>query len=241
MKIIISNHYEEMSQTAAFHLLGYMNKDRRVNISITAGKTPEKMYEYLIPIVKDNLSYTNVHYYNFDEIPLKGKDTEGLTISNLRKMYFSPAKISEDNIHKLTMDNFAKQDNTIKQDGGLDLIVMGLGADGHFCGNMPGTTRFHDFTTMIPIADEMKQPLADAEMGGDISLVPDYYVTMGPRSVMAAKNLILIVNGLQKAKILKEILEGPVTENVPASVLKLHPSFTVIVDRSAASELNCNV
>ncbi|MEH2727015.1 glucosamine-6-phosphate deaminase, partial [Klebsiella pneumoniae] len=78
--------------------------------------------------------------------------------------------------------------------------------------------------------------IANSEMGGDISAVPNSYVTMGPRSVMAAKNLLLIVSGAAKAHALKQV-EGPVSVQVPASVLKLHPSLVIIADKAAAAEL----
>lgn len=68
-------------------------------------------------------------------------------------------------------------------------------------------------------------------------MVPDSYVTMGPKSVMAAKNLLLIVSGAAKAQALKQVVEGPVSELVPASVLKLPPSLVIIADKAAAAEL----
>ncbi|MDM8620260.1 6-phosphogluconolactonase, partial [Escherichia coli] len=68
-------------------------------------------------------------------------------------------------------------------------------------------------------------------------LVPDSYVTMGPKSIMAAKNLLIIVSGSGKAQALKNVLQGPVTEDVPASVLQLHPSLMVIADKAAVAEL----
>lgn len=79
--------------------------------------------------------------------------------------------------------------------------------------------------------------VAHGELGGDFSLVPDSYVTMGPKSIMAAKNLLIIVSGAGKAQALKNVLQGPVTEDVPASVLQLHPSLMVIADKAAAAEL----
>lgn len=79
--------------------------------------------------------------------------------------------------------------------------------------------------------------VAHGELGGDFSLVPDSYVTMGRKSIMAAKNLLIIVSGAGKAQALKNVLQGPVTEDVPASVLQLHPSLMVIADKAAAAEL----
>ncbi|EGI7094638.1 6-phosphogluconolactonase [Escherichia coli] len=191
MKLIITEDYQEMSRVAAHHLLGYMSKTRRVNLAITAGSTPKGMYEYLTTLVKGKPWYDNCYFYNFDEIPFRGKEGEGVTITNLRNLFFTPAGIKEENIQKLTIDNY----------------------------------REHD------------QKLAHGELGGDFSLVPDSYVTMGPKSIMAAKNLLIIVSGAGKAQALKNVLQGPVTEDVPASVLQLHPSLMVIADKAAAAEL----
>lgn len=197
MKLIITEDYQEMSRVAAHHLLGYMSKTRRVNLAITAGSTPKGMYEYLTTLVKGKPWYDNCFFYNFDEIPFRGKEGEG----------------------------------------GLDLVVLGLGADGHFCGNLPNTTHFHEQTVEFPIQGEMVDIVAHGELGGDFSLVPESYVTMGPKSIMAAKNLLIIVSGAGKAQALKNVLQGPVTEDVPASVLQLHPSLMVIADKAAAAEL----
>ena len=219
MKLIITEDYQEMSRVAAHHLLGYMSKTRRVNLAITAGSTPKGMYEYLTTLVKGKPWYDNCYFYNFDEIPFRGKEGEGVTITNLRNLFFTPAGIKE------------------AREGGLDLVVLGLGADGHFCGNLPNTTHFHEQTVEFPIQGEMVDIVAHGELGGDFSLVPDSYVTMGPKSIMAAKNLLIIVSGAGKAQALKNVLQGPVTEDVPASVLQLHPSLMVIADKAAAAEL----
>lgn len=237
MRLIVTEDYEEMSRVAAQHLLGYMTQPRRVNLAITAGSTPKRMYEYLTEVVKGKAYYQQAYFYNFDEIPFRGRSGDGVTITNLRNLFFTPAGIKEELIQKLTLDNFKKHDQKIDHEGGLDLVLMGLGADGHFCGNLPNTTHFHDTTVEFPIKGEMVEIVAHGELGGDFSLVPDSYVTMGPKSIMAAKNLIVIVSGEAKAQALKNMLEGPVTENVPASVLQLHPSLIVIADKAAVSAL----
>lgn len=218
-----------MSELTKNILLGYMSNDRRINMSITAGKTPVGVYEKLTEAVKDKSNYTNVHYYNFDEIPLAGQ-AEGITISDLRRLYLTPAGIKEENIHPLTVENYAQQDQRIEAAGGLDLMLIGLGNDGHFCGNMPGAVTFDRFTYHIAITGE--EPWYDSSMG-DVK----EFVTMGPASVMRVKHLILIVNGSAKAAMVKQALTGPITEEVPASILQLHPNLTVILDEEAASEL----
>ncbi|MHC5251142.1 glucosamine-6-phosphate deaminase [Listeria kieliensis] len=236
MKIIITENVEEMSKVAKDHMLGFMLQDKRVNLSITGGSTPKRMYELVVPEVKGKKYFDNVHYYNFDEIPYKKEDREGVTISELRKSYFTPAAIPEDQIHILDQHNYAGQDERIKNDGGLDAVILGLGSDGHFCGNLPNTTKFGDLTSRVECDDYLKGRILD-DFDGQEEYVPDYYITMGPRSIMMAKKLVMIVSGSKKAKIVKEIAAANVTEDIPATVLSLHPNFTLILDKEAASEI----
>lgn len=230
MKIIIEKDFESMSESTKNILLGHMSQDKRVNLSITAGNTPVGVYQKMVDIVKDSPDYDNVHYYNFDEIPVPDQ-AEGITITDLRKLYLTPANIKEANVHPLTVANYAEQDQRLALDGGLDAMLIGLGGDGHFCGNMPTTTSFENTTYKVKVSGE--EPWFEPEMmekGME-------FVTMGPVSVMRVKHLILIVNGEKKADMVKQVLEGPVTEDFPASILQLHPNLTVILDEAAASKL----
>lgn len=236
MKLIIGNTFDEMSSIAAHHLLGYMYQNKRVNMCITGGTSPSRMYEILIPLVKGKEYFSNVHYYNFDEIPYRAEDREGVTISGLRDAFFKPAGIAEEKIHILDQNNYTKQDERIAADGGLDMVLLGVGSDGHFCGNLPGTSRFGDKTLRIDCKDWPKEKLLD-EFSGEAQHIPDYYVTMGPRSIMAAKNLVMIATGEKKAGIVKQLVDGVVDEQVPATLLTLHPEFTLIIDNDAAMHL----
>lgn len=231
VKLIIEQDFEQMSETTKNILLGLMNQDKRVNLSITAGNTPVGVYEKMIEAVKDSADYANVHYYNFDEIPVPGQ-AEGITITDLRKLYLTPANIKNTNIHPLTVENYADQDERLAMDGGLDAMLIGLGGDGHFCGNMPTTMSFGNMTYKVKVSGQ--EPWFEPEMmekGME-------FVTMGPVSVMRVKQLLLIVNGAKKADMVKQVLEGPVTEEFPASILQLHPNLTVILDEAAASKLS---
>lgn len=236
MKIIIGETADEMSVIAAQHLLGFMYRAGRVNLSITAGTTPRRMYEILALQVKGKSCFGNVHYYNFDEIPYRSEDREGVTISNLRSAYFTPAGVAEENIHILDQNNYLQQDQCIADDGGLDVVLLGVGVDGHYCGNLPGTTCFGDKTIKVPCADWIKERVS-REFAGNKELVPDYYITMGPRSIMAARHLIIIASGDKKAMVVKQLVDGVVDESIPATLLTLHPDLTLILDKEAASLL----
>lgn len=87
MKLIVTEDYEEMSLVACHHLLGYITMPRRMNLAVTAGSTPKRMYEHLVAAIKGKSFYDRVNYYNFDEIPFRGQQREGVTISNLRQLF----------------------------------------------------------------------------------------------------------------------------------------------------------
>jgi 6-phosphogluconolactonase/glucosamine-6-phosphate isomerase/deaminase len=238
MKIIVEETYEKMSRVAANILLGKMYQQKRVNLAITAGSTPVKMYEYLVEDVKNKSYFDNVHYYNFDEIPFKQKQGYGVTMSNLTRLFFEPAAIPAEQIHPLDEKNYKEQDKRIEQDGGLDLILLGIGTDGHYCGNLPGTTRFEDLTSYVgEDATENMKDILLSEVGGDENERPNFYVTMGPKSVMQAKEILLFATGKKKAAIIKQAFFGPVTNDVPASLLQTHPNLTILLDQEAAAEL----
>lgn len=238
MRVIRTASLQEMNEVGAQYLLGAMHTQHRTNIAITAGSTPKGVYDVMIPLVKDKDYFDNVHYYNFDEIPFKGEDGYGVTMTNLNKLYFDPANISREKIHVLDWTNYETQDERIAEDGGLDFVLLGVGADGHFCGNLPGTTKFGDLTSRV---DEDATPdMVDvllSEVGGVEEKRPDFYVTMGPKSIMQIKKLVMIANGKAKAGIVKKLVEGLVTEDVPATLLTTHPDFTLIVDAEAAALL----
>lgn len=237
MKMIIGKDVEEMSQVAAGYVMSYMYQDReRVNLSITGGTTPQRMYEILVPMVKDKKQFQHVHFYNFNEIPYRKEDREGVTISGLRDAFFTPAHIKEEQIHKLDQFNYQTQDERIEKDGGLDMVILGVGADGHFCGNLPQTTKFGDLTTRVENDQRLKARILP-EFHNVEEDVPEYYITMGPRSIMRARHIVMIASGVKKAGIIKTLLEQVVDQDVPASILTLHPHFTLIVDEEAASLL----
>ena len=239
MKLIVTKSLKEMNEVAAQQLLGTMHSQYRTNIAITAGSTPKGVYEMMIPLVKGKDYFDNVHYYNFDEILFKGEEDKlGVTMRNLDKLYFKPAEINREKIHVLDWNNYETQDERIAKDGGLDFVLLGVGADGHFCGNLPNTTKFGDLTSRVK--DDVRSDMVDIllnEVGGVEEKRPDFYVTMGPKSIMQIKKLVMIANGTSKAGVVKKLVEGHVTEEVPATLLTTHPDFTLIVDAEAASQL----
>jgi 6-phosphogluconolactonase/glucosamine-6-phosphate isomerase/deaminase len=233
MRVFIEDSYENLSEKAVGIMLAAMSQDKRVNIAITAGNSPVLVYEKLIKEIKAlPQAFTNVHYYNFDEIPLKGS-AKGVTMGELDRLYFTPAEIPSSRIHPLTCENYTEHDEEIMRAGGLDLMLIGLGGDGHFCGNMPNATRFEEHTYKVYIKKEYEW----YKTVQDLPEIPEYFVTMGAASVMKVCRLVMIVNGKGKAQAVKRFFDSTVDTAFPSSILKLHPNFTLILDKDAASAL----
>lgn len=236
MKTIVTSSYEEMSSLAVAMLQGCMLQDKRVNLAITAGRTPEKVYEQLTPWYKQFAkSLTNVHFYNFDELEPVGGGAP-ITLSALQAQFFGPAGVPKTQIEALTYENHSTCDARIAESGGLDMMLIGLGGDGHFCGNMPHAADLSAQTYKLFIKEEYPwyEGIRDLFAQG---ACPDYFVTMGLQSLMRVKHLVLIANGAGKAKAVRDMCTLPMSAAFPASGLRLHPNFTLLLDQEAASLL----
>ena len=229
MKLIIEKDEHAMSESAMFIILGAMMQDKRVNISLTSGRSPKTMYDMMIPYVKEQDKFKDIHYYLFDENPYLDQE-HGPNWNEMQDLFFKEAHIPNERIHIMNENDWEDFDNQIRNVGDLDVMIIGLGHDGHFCGNCPRCTPFDSYTYKLDFKEKQKvNPTY-----GDRPKQP-FTLTMGPKSLMRVKHLVMIVNGKEKAEIFKRFLDEPINPDVPATILKLHPNFTVICDGDAAS------
>jgi glucosamine-6-phosphate isomerase len=185
----------------------------------------------------------DVRAWNFlglDEwVGLNGAD-EGSCRFHLDNQFFKPLQIAADKI--LFVDGRSEDplrecemvERSIQQQGGIDVAVVGLGMNGHIGMNEPGTSvnqRTH-LSRLDPLTIQVgqkyfqkSQPLFEG-------------LTLGLGTLMEAKYVVLLVNGVKKASIVKQVLEGPITEHVPGSLFRDHPGFIVYLDKEAASMLS---
>lgn len=234
MKLIIEEDAEALSRTTAAIVLGTMLQDRRTNLSLTAGATPVGTYAIVAPAMAANpAAFAEAHFYNFDEVPVHGQDL-GMTISALRDQLYGPAGIMPDNLHVLDLDNADAIRDDLRRHGGLDLVLMGLGTDGHFCGNMPGATRFGEDIYVYDVHEGLPFYEGLAKVAEHM---PDRVVTFGAPMILRARQAVLIVTGESKADALATVLGSDIEPSVPATVLRLHSNLVVIADRAAASRL----
>ncbi|NHN56465.1 glucosamine-6-phosphate deaminase [Calidifontibacter sp. DB0510] len=129
----------------------------------------------------------------------------------------------------------AAYEGQIADAGGIDLQILGIGADGHVAFNEPGSS----LASRTRIKTLTQQTRVDNArfFDGDVDAVPSHCVTQGVGTIMQARHLLLIASGRHKAQAVHQLVEGPITAMWPASVLQLHPHVTVLVDRAAASRL----
>lgn len=253
MDIIIRENYEQMSKYAAEIIAGYVKSKPNCVLGLATGGTPIGTYKELIRMHKEEgLDFSQVKTFNLDEYLGVGLDLDkpyDLDQSYARFMHeelFKHINIKKENVH--IPDGRAKDpkkfcqwyEEEIKKAGGIDLQLLGLGADGHWGFNEPGSslgsrTRVQALTEQT-LNDNYEAFYKKANIAR--SEMPHFAITMGIGTILEAKNILMIVNGAKKADIVAKCLEGPVTSQVTASAIQLHSGeITVVLDEAAASKL----
>lgn len=240
MNYYITNDYQALSELTSSLVLSKMLVDHRVNLSLTGGSTPKGAYAILKDQLKAYGPFPHVHFYPFDETIVLNQANEVVNYENvadLKAQLFTPGGIADDHIHHMTEtyhDTFAAD---IARDGGLDLMLIGIGSDGHFNANMPETVRYDEYVYGVALTDDYPWNAPyQATLGDDRHAEMMY--TLGFKSLLKVRHVICIVNGSHKAEAVKKMIEGEVDPTFPASYLRFHPNLTVILDRDAASLLD---
>lgn len=245
MRFIVTKDCAELGHVMSQHILKHMHSNmERVNIAVTTGSTCVPGYQILAPQIRDKDYFKNVHYYIFDEFWFKDRDKTGLIPDckvSLDKKLFTEAKIEDTRIHNLNYENYKTFDEDILRDGGFELVIMGIGKNGHFCGNQPGTFSSWNTGTRLVRTDATeylrqysRHLLRDDFQSDDEERIPEYYITMGPETIMRSRNIVFILSGEEKAEIAKKAFADPISLEFPVSIFQLHPHVTVILDEAAS-------
>jgi glucosamine-6-phosphate deaminase len=239
MKIIIDSE-KRIAELAAQRYVKLLNEKPDAILGYATGSTPLGLYAELIRLNKAGaFSYAQATSFNLDEYAgLDGSHDQSYRYF-MNHNLFDHVDIRKDHTFvpsglDLSPETAAAYDKAIEAAGGIDLQLLGIGNNGHIGFNEPGTP-FGSITHLVELTESTRQ--ANSRFFASIDEVPTHAVTMGIRTVMNAKSVILMAIGKAKAPIMKETLQGPVTENVPASVLQLHPDVEFYLDYDAASLL----
>lgn len=253
MKVIIAENYREMSMRAARIMADLIEKKPDCVLGLATGATPIGTYKELIRLHREGLDFSRIKTFNLDEYLGIGLDLSkpySEDQSYARFMYeefFSHINIRDENIH--IPDGLAKDpesfcswyEEDIKKAGGIDLQLLGIGGDGHWAFNEPGSSL--SSRTRVQALD--KKTLDDnyeafyKKSGISRKDMPHYAITMGIGTILEAKSVMMLAHGSKKAEIVAKALEGPVTEEVTASAIQLFKGdATVILDREASAMLS---
>lgn len=212
-------------------------------LGLVAGSTAVGVYESLATMHKDEgLSFKNVIAFNVNEYYPIEKDSYQSHYRYLHEYLFNEVDILPENIHLIPGDleknkisEFCEQyEKLIKKVGGIDLLLLGLDGRGQLGSNEPGSM-FTSRTRLITMDYSTRMGAASTFFGEEN--VPDHSITIGLGTIMDAKKIILMAWGEGKAKTIRKIVEGDVTEMVPASLLQNHPNTSFIFDTAASAEL----
>ena len=240
MKVIVVKDYEEMSLKAFEVMAEVVKNNPNAVLGLATGSTPIGLYKNMIKDHKENgTSYKNIKTVNLDEYAGLDYSSDQSYVYFMRSNLFDHIDIDLKNTNiengKAT-DRQAECDryNKLLEEMQQDIQVLGIGSNGHIAFNEPGTP----FGSVTHIVDLAESTIKDnSRMFASIDEVPRQAFTMGLKNIMNAKKVLILANGANKAKAVYGLVKGEVTENLPASVLQLHPDCVVIADESAASLL----
>ena len=241
MKIIEVKDYQQMSQKAAEFIVEKVRKNPEIHLGLATGGTPIGTYTNLIADHRENgTSYRKVISFNLDEyIGLSGNNRNSYRYY-MDSQLFNHIDIKKSNTYIPHGNAFDTKkecllyEQLIEEVGGVDLQILGIGSNGHIGFNEPGSS-FESTTHIVHL--EASTIKANARFFDRLEEVPTKAITMGISTIMKSKEILLLVSGKSKKVALRRLLQGEITENFPASVLKKHPCVTIIADKAAIADL----
>ena len=237
MKIIRAKDYKDMSRKAANIISAQVIMKPNCVLGLATGGTPVGTYAQLIDWY--NKDFAEVTTVNLDEYRGLPRTHEQSYWYFMQKNLFEHVNVRPDHIHVPDGSNpdaeaaCKEYDQIIHDVGGIDLQLLGIGIDGHIGFNEPGEA-FELGTHCVDLTEstiEANKRFFD----GNESLVPRQAYTMGIKTIMQARKVLMVANGANKAEIIKKAFFGPVTPEVPASILQMHPDFILVGDEEALS------
>ena len=241
MKIYSTKDYDAMSRKAAYILASHVILKPDCVLGLATGSTPIGMYKQLIEWYNQGvLDFSQVHTVNLDEYrglaPTHDQSYRYFMQHNL----FDHVNVKPENTNVpdgLAADpkaECARYDQVIDSLGGTDVQVLGMGHNGHIGFNEPAD-HFPLGTHVVDLTDTTID--ANARFFATRDDVPKQALTMGVKNIMQSRHSLVVVSGADKAPIVKKAFFGPVTPQVPASILQLHPNVSIVADEAALSLL----
>lgn len=241
MNVLIYENEEQIGIAAGNYMCGQVLQKPDSVLGLATGSTPLKPYGQMIGLYKKGVvDFSSVTTFNLDEyVNLDIKDKNSYH-SFMHENLFDHINIPEESINFLNgnaedLEQECKDyEQKIKNAGGIDIQLLGIGSNGHIAFNEPADC-FQRWSHVVTLKESTVQD--NSRFFNSIEEVPTQAVTMGIGSIMQAKKILIIALGTNKAKAIKQLIDGNVTPMCPASVLQFHTDVTLMLDKAAASLL----
>lgn len=238
MEIIVCKNYDELSKKASQFIIDLIKEKSNAVLGLATGGTPEGMYAELVKAYKNGeISFKDVKTYNLDEyVGLDGNHEQSYRYF-MNKQLFDYVDINKANTHVPNgkaddLDGECKNyEKNLEELGYADIQILGIGTNGHIGFNEPAEELIIP-THVEPLVEETIE--ANSRYFDSKDEVPKEAISMGIGSILKAKHIILLASGANKNEIMKYFNNDKISTNVPASLIKLHPHVTIIMDEDAA-------
>jgi len=241
MRIIIADNYEEMSKRAVAMVSSQVILKHDSILGLATGDTPLGMYKELIKLYENKeVDFSDVTTFNLDEYCKLNRENTQSYYYYMNHNFFKYINIKKkntyilDGISKDINEECRNYDQQIKNKGGIDIQVLGIGANGHIGFNEPDVN-FEAETHLVKL-DEMTIE-SNSRFFSTKEEVPTTAISMGIKNIMQSRRVILLANGEGKAEAIYKTVKGKICPELPASILQLHPDATLIIDKNAAKLL----
>lgn len=240
MNLRTFDDYDALSAAAAESVAAKLRENPEATLLLPTGTTPLGMYRYLMRMFRDGLSFGRAAFFNLDEYLGLPVDHPASYHRYMDENFYGLVDADPSRVH--VPDGTAPDPNAeceryeaaIRELGGIDLCVLGIGRNGHIGFNEPGAA-FDSRTRVVRLAETTRLVNA-ADFEGDRA--PERAITVGMRTIFESREVFLLASGANKAEAVVQAVEGEVTETVPASMLRRHGRVEFFVDRDAAGSLH---
>lgn len=241
MKLLVVKDYEEMSCVVSKIFKDIITEKSDAVLGLATGSTPIGVYKKLIEMNKNKkIDFSNIKTVNLDEYVGLGEESPQSYRYFMNENLFNYINIDKANTfvpNGLAQDlekETKSYDKKIQELGGIDIQILGIGSNGHIAFNEPDDFLISE-THVTNLAKSTIE--ANSRFFKSINEVPTKAITMGIGQIMKAKKVLLLVKGEDKTEVIKELLNGNITTNNPATILKLHEDATIIIDETMKNKI----
>lgn len=242
MKLTILQNEHELSVFAANLVIEHINNNPKDLLVFPTGNTPLGMFEHLVSNYEaGKVSFKESRLLELDEYSGISLTDDRSLFAWLDRSLINKVNFLTENVYRFNSDNteveieIQRIENIIHKNNGLDLLILGLGPNGHLGFNEPGSS-VDSSTRLVKLTPESIQ--SNARYWSDYSVVPEYGFTLGMKSILSAKKVILLVQGSSKADILYKTINANISDDIPATHLRTLNNCIILSDQEAARKIN---